>query len=334
MIKLSPDLVDSKTESYTESKQDLSDFTDDGLYHEWRLNGVHIAYVHQPANTTATVNLISNRPSVLILFAISAGCTFQSAEGEEPFPVLAQQHNSLFYPAQSVRVEPDSAGTLELLVISIHPTLLSRYVPSDIPSLMSFRTLVTRNNPARLSNSSLPITPEISAVLYQLVRCQLASCFKPLFIDAKVLELIALQLDQYLQQLDETGKIPVKDEVRARMQEVHNIMVADLAQPFTLRNLARMVGTNEYTLKVQFKQVFNTTVFGYLNRLKMEKAKDLLTDGEPKIAEVAHALGYKHATHFTAAFKKHFGYLPNTIRLGLLTLFNFDPDYVLLLAIG
>jgi AraC-like DNA-binding protein len=32
------------------------------------------------------------------------------------------------------------------------------------------------------------------------------------------------------------------------------------------------------------------------------------------VSEISQKLGYKHATHFTSAFKKHFGYLPTKLR--------------------
>ncbi len=40
------------------------------------------------------------------------------------------------------------------------------------------------------------------------------------------------------------------------------------------------------------------------------KAKQLLLNWELSIAQIADQLGYKHATHFTAAFKKNTGELP------------------------
>ena len=46
----------------------------------------------------------------------------------------------------------------------------------------------------------------------------------------------------------------------------------------------------------------------------MQFAKELLVLGNEKIQVVAEKVGYKHATHFTAAFKKYFGHLPTKIR--------------------
>src|SRR5690606_36936688 len=77
--------------------------------------------------------------------------------------------------------------------------------------------------------------------------------------------------------------------------------------------LAHAVGTNEATLKKHFKAVYGTTVFGYLTARRMELAKALLLSKELKVAAVAQEVGYKYASHFTTAFRKHFGVLPNKL---------------------
>ena len=39
-----------------------------------------------------------------------------------------------------------------------------------------------------------------------------------------------------------------------------------------------------------------------------------------RITEIAEAVGYKHATHFTNAFKKFFGYLPQSLKAAKVSL--------------
>jgi len=63
----------------------------------------------------------------------------------------------------------------------------------------------------------------------------------------------------------------------------------------------------------------------------MEYAKSLLVENDLSIAEIADKTGYKHATHFTTAFKKYFGFLPNKIKSGKLSLLLFLEDFGLLL---
>ena len=89
-----------------------------------------------------------------------------------------------------------------------------------------------------------------------------------------------------------------------------------------------MVGTNEYDLKRDFKVVFGNTVYGYLKQYRMEQAKSMLIENDATVAEISLKVGYKHATHFTSAFKKHYGYLPNKLRTSKLLLLMLMQDFV------
>lgn len=46
----------------------------------------------------------------------------------------------------------------------------------------------------------------------------------------------------------------------------------------------------------------------------MTKAKDLLRGTQMPIYQIAEDVGYKNATHFSAAFKKYYGELPKQYR--------------------
>ncbi|ULT23854.1 helix-turn-helix transcriptional regulator [Sphingobacterium sp. E70] len=82
----------------------------------------------------------------------------------------------------------------------------------------------------------------------------------------------------------------------------------------TLVNLAHLVGTNEFTLKKGFKELFGTTVFGFWNDAKMEHAKKLILDKNMTIGEVSDAIGYKNQRHFSDAFRRKFGFPPSKLK--------------------
>ena len=84
--------------------------------------------------------------------------------------------------------------------------------------------------------------------------------------------------------------------------------------PPTITELARQVGLNRSRLCVEFKEIFGTTVFEFCQGYRMNKARELLQDRNLSIAQVAESVGYEHATNFTSAFKKQFGFLPKAIR--------------------
>jgi AraC-like DNA-binding protein len=46
----------------------------------------------------------------------------------------------------------------------------------------------------------------------------------------------------------------------------------------------------------------------------MEMAKSQIFNTDRSIAEIGMDIGFTYPTHFSAAFKKHFGYLPTHLR--------------------
>lgn len=53
----------------------------------------------------------------------------------------------------------------------------------------------------------------------------------------------------------------------------------------TLIELSRLIGLNDYKLKKGFKEMFGTTVFGYLREKRLEKAFHLLQEGTMNVTE-------------------------------------------------
>lgn len=88
----------------------------------------------------------------------------------------------------------------------------------------------------------------------------------------------------------------------------------DLSINYTIPELSKLVGTNEQYLKKYFKQYFGKTIMNYITEKKMNHAKELIMTGEYRVVDVARLTGYKHSTHFTTAFKKYFGFIPNSLK--------------------
>lgn len=91
------------------------------------------------------------------------------------------------------------------------------------------------------------------------------------------------------------------------------IILARLHDPLSLPDLAQQIGTNERYLKDHFKTMFGTTVFGFIHDVRMDRARELLGQGDKSVAQVARLLGYKHASHFSSVFKKQFGVTPKEV---------------------
>lgn len=99
-------------------------------------------------------------------------------------------------------------------------------------------------------------------------------------------------------------------ELAEKIEQAKIILESDLQNPPSLTQLGHLVGLNETYLKVHFKAIHQITVYGFIKRLRMERAKALLMEGKMNISEIALEVGYKYPTHFTAAFKKAEGKSP------------------------
>jgi AraC family transcriptional regulator, transcriptional activator of the genes for pyochelin and ferripyochelin receptors len=87
-------------------------------------------------------------------------------------------------------------------------------------------------------------------------------------------------------------------------------------EPPSLLTLARQVGLNDFKLKRGFRQVFGTTVFGYLHEHRMERARQLLEERRLNVTAVACTVGYANPSHFAGAFKRKFGVNPSAYLRG------------------
>ena len=87
-------------------------------------------------------------------------------------------------------------------------------------------------------------------------------------------------------------------------------------QPLSLPQLAQQVGVSQRTLQRGFPALFNTTVVGYLNQQRLDRAEMLLREGKYLVAEVASMVDYEHLGQFAQAFKRRFGITPSQCSSG------------------
>jgi AraC-like DNA-binding protein len=134
------------------------------------------------------------------------------------------------------------------------------------------------------------------------------------YLEAKAIELFLLQVKQ-LDQRDQAALSKLKPADIESLHAIREYITLHCDHPFSIIELARKAGINQTKLKSGFKELFNTTVFGYLGDIRMQEAKRLLLEEKLYVSEVAERIGYKHPHHFTAAFRKKFGMAPGSFRI-------------------
>jgi AraC family transcriptional regulator, transcriptional activator of the genes for pyochelin and ferripyochelin receptors len=156
------------------------------------------------------------------------------------------------------------------------------------------------------------ITPAMQLALQQMLECPFQGVVKQMYLESKSIEVLALWLEQVCSS-DEPFTTPRVTEIE-RIYQAKDILLQQIDDPPSLLALARQVGLNDCTLKREFKQVFGTTVFGYLHQSRMQQARSLLLDQQCSVTEVARKVGYRNLCAFSTAFRKTFGVSPKALQ--------------------
>jgi len=104
----------------------------------------------------------------------------------------------------------------------------------------------------------------------------------------------------------------LRPAVRERLRQAHAMMEAQFDRPLTVARLCREVGINEFDFKQGFTALFGCTPHRMLTQIRMRHAQQLLATGVP-VAMVAWQVGFRHASSFSAAYRRHCGHPPSAV---------------------
>lgn len=115
----------------------------------------------------------------------------------------------------------------------------------------------------------------------------------------------------------EQDGIPAEDaggQAPRMIRIVQRYIHEHLDQELSLTSLAALVHHSPTYLSRLYKRLTGITLFEYITEQKMTLARRLLTESALKIHEIASAVGYESAPHFTRSFKKYEGCTPQEFR--------------------
>jgi transcriptional regulator GlxA family with amidase domain len=97
----------------------------------------------------------------------------------------------------------------------------------------------------------------------------------------------------------------------ARLAPAIRQMHDDVARPWTMTQLARVAALSRSAFFERFTRTVGVPPMEYLLTWRMALAKDLLRQPDMSLIEVAQRIGYRSASAFSTAFKRHHGQPPS-----------------------
>jgi len=149
-------------------------------------------------------------------------------------------------------------------------------------------------------------------IFIDLFSTPLTGKIKDLYVESKVMEIVALQVSEKLAAKKDLQAVRKKD--RDTFHDLKTYLDRSLTEEHSLKSLSTQFGLNEFKLKKGFRELFGTSVFDYLLDQRLCLAKSLLQEGGFRVNEVAARIGYKNANHFSTAFKQKFGITPKDLK--------------------
>lgn len=237
-----------------------------------------------------------------------------NAKAEIDTEIYTGSHSLLFYPSLQGKLNYLKKSMSYSVEIELSLDFLRRIFNNDLEVLQEFGKNIEKNLPAIMGDRSFPITSEMRHILSQIKECTYSGTLKRLFVEAKVVELLTLQINQINNFYPQ--KKALKNQDVDKLNDVKDILLRNIHTPYSIEELAKLAGINRTKLQEGFKELFGTTVFGFITDRRLEEARKRIQDSskEVSIAEIATLTGYKNPQHFTAAFKRKFGFLPREIK--------------------
>ncbi|SFF68782.1 Helix-turn-helix domain-containing protein [Salegentibacter agarivorans] len=99
------------------------------------------------------------------------------------------------------------------------------------------------------------------------------------------------------------------------IDRLYHYLMDNLDSPLKpIPEIARDLETNSTVLIRGFKAIHGKTIASFHREKRLEKARDLVLDTDTKLSNIATLCGFGSLSHFSRAFKKHFGVNPSDSR--------------------
>lgn len=93
-----------------------------------------------------------------------------------------------------------------------------------------------------------------------------------------------------------------------------DLMISHIADPLDLKQIAHLVNISPRQLQRLFEQKGGKSFSGFYRDIRLEKAKELLTQSPVSISDIAIATGFTNFSHFSRVYKDYFGKPPSEER--------------------
>jgi AraC-like DNA-binding protein len=201
----------------------------------------------------------------------------------------------------------DCSSAIEIYSLAIGQSVLWQLIGEDTANALLSAFGITKKLPLKL----VQVPAYFGGHLEDAIATSKRQALSKLRCQAYVLEYLNSLIEYFLSTNPESSKIVLSTGFA---NSIHSELISSSGKLPTLDELAEKYGRSARTLNDEFVAVYGQSIFTFAMDYRLSQAHDALKESEIPIKSIATQLGYAHVNHFSAAFKRKFGYPPGSLR--------------------
>jgi AraC-like DNA-binding protein len=226
----------------------------------------------------------------------------------DPFHYLVL-NSHLHFQAEILQASP--AEPFLSFVLQIDPSVV-RQVSSDMLErrTTAFRQRADGKEAPDPSGFVSALDQELAGAVLRFLRSIDTGADRRVLAPLYLREMVyrVLQREQYSRLLAIAAAEAASNPVSAVLEYVR----AHLAEPLTVADLAEQVSLSPSAFAHLFREITGRSPYQFVKEIRLDKARELLIDGQLTVVRVAQEVGYGSVSHFISEFRGRFGVTPRT----------------------
>jgi AraC-like DNA-binding protein len=157
------------------------------------------------------------------------------------------------------------------------------------------------------------ISPIMLETIYTLIRSPFDAT-KNMFFLRKIFQEFLILMLKSVESKGEKGELLSSHEIEIA-QKAHQIILQDVRRQIPNREIAKQLGIGRTALCDVFKVVFGCGLYQCLLAERMRLAKQILTETDKSLREIAPLVGYKNGKSFFETYKRYYQHTPGSERV-------------------
>lgn len=113
---------------------------------------------------------------------------------------------------------------------------------------------------------------------------------------------------------DRDVKNKIAKKINSNLIKINRYIRNNYNQQISLNDLCNIINCSPTYLSNTYKRIFNISPIYYLNKIRINKARELLMNSSLTINEIAQLVGYSSSSQFCSIFKRYMSETPTDFR--------------------